>query len=173
MLGHAEVQNLYLALRSQHDIFRLDVAVHDTVSVRRHQGLRALHRNPEKLFQAHRLLDALTQVLSFNKLHDQKNLALFLDHVMNSRDMRIVETGRAFGLFLEAATIEGIRAQNRREPLEGDGALQASVLPGTLPPCRLCLATRQSQSGLWCSRSETGTSGCPRLATRLLSLGGP
>ena len=95
--------------------------------VRRHQGLRALHRNPEKLFQAHRFLDALTQVLPFNKLHDQKDLTLFFDHVMNSRDVRIVEAGRAFGLFLEAATIEGIRAQVDREPLEGDGALQASV----------------------------------------------
>src|SRR5207249_310341 len=47
---------------------------------------------------------------------------------MKSRDVRIVEAGRAFGLFLEAATIEGIRPQMGREPLESDGALQASVL---------------------------------------------
>ena len=92
--------------------------MHDTVFVRRHQGLRALHRDPEKLLQARRLLEALAQVLSFDKLHDQKDLALFLDHVINRRDMGIVEAGRMFGLFLEAAAIEVLRAQVDRKPLE-------------------------------------------------------
>ena len=106
VLGYSKVENLYLSIRSKHDIFRLDVAVHDTVFVCRHQGLRALHRDPQKLLQVHRrLLYALAQVLPINKLHHQKDLALFLDHVINSRDMSMVEAGRAFGLFLEAAAI--------------------------------------------------------------------
>ena len=67
-----EFHGLTMAIGGKHDIFRLDVAVHDTVFVRRHQGLRALHRDPEKLLQARRLLEALAQVLSFDKLHDQK-----------------------------------------------------------------------------------------------------
>jgi hypothetical protein len=85
------------------------VAVHDAVLVRRHQGLRALHRDPEKLLQARGLLETLAQVLSFDKLHDQKDLALFRHHVINSSDMGIVESGGVFGLFLEAAAIERIR----------------------------------------------------------------
>jgi hypothetical protein len=39
----------------------------------------------------------------------------------------IVEAGRALGLFLEAASIEWIRAEMDGEPLKGDGAFQASV----------------------------------------------
>ena len=101
--------------------------MHDAARVRRYQALHALHRNAQKLLQAHGLVQALTQGLAFDELHDQKDLALFVDHVINSCDMRVAEARCAFGLFLEAATIEWIRAQVGRKPFESDGALQARI----------------------------------------------
>ena len=45
---HAKIQNLYLILRRQHDVFGLDVAVHHALLVRRGQCRSALHGDLEK-----------------------------------------------------------------------------------------------------------------------------
>ena len=52
LFGHAEVKDLHLAFRSQHDVFRLEVAVDDAPPVRGNQSLGALHGNPQALLNA-------------------------------------------------------------------------------------------------------------------------
>ena len=77
-----------------------------------------------------------------------------------------------FGLFLEAAAIERIRAQVDRKPLEGDAALQARVFrPVHFSHASFTQPLANHKSGLWCPRSEVRTPGCPRFAIGVLSWG--
>ena len=60
-LGEAEVEDFDQPIRSQHDVFRLDVAMHDPGLMCGSQRRRDLHRNGERLVQRH--LASLTQDL--------------------------------------------------------------------------------------------------------------
>jgi len=56
--------------RGEHDVLRLDVAVHDTFFVRRLQPFSALRGNVEELLRADWLRQALAQGGAFDVLHD-------------------------------------------------------------------------------------------------------
>ena len=128
MLGHSEVQYLDLAGGGQHDVFRLDVTVHNAVTVRRDQRLRALHCDLEEFIQRKRLAQTLAQVLAFDVLQNQKYLALLFQNVVDRGDLGVTETGGTLCLFQEAMAVKGVGTQGGRETLEGDGSLELGVL---------------------------------------------
>ena len=106
MLGHAKVQYLDLAGAGQHDVFRLDITVHDAVAVRRHERFRALHGNGKELIQRKRLAQPLPQVLAFDVFQDQEYFAVLFENVVNRGHLGIAEAGRAFRFLQEAAAVE-------------------------------------------------------------------
>jgi hypothetical protein len=79
----AEIQDLHLAGRRQHDIFRFDVAMYDAVSVCGRERLRALCGNLEELLQAHGPTKAFSQSFALDVLHYEKELTVFFQNVVN------------------------------------------------------------------------------------------
>ena len=112
----------------QHDVFRLDVTVHDAVSVRRDQRFGALHRDGEEFVQRQRLAQTLAQILAFDIFQNQEYFAVLFQNVVDRGDVGVAETGGALRLFQEAMAVERIGPQRRCETLEGDGALEFGVL---------------------------------------------
>ena len=80
----------------------------DAALVGRDQGFGALSGDIEKLIQAHRLTQPLSQGLALNVFHDQEDLALIFKYVVNGGDLGIAEAGNARGFLLEPATVDGI-----------------------------------------------------------------
>ena len=85
MLGHSKIQDFHLLRGGQHNIFRLEIAVHNAAGMSHHQSIGALPGNVEKLLQREWAMKAFAQSLPVHVLHDQKNLAVIFQHVVNGR----------------------------------------------------------------------------------------
>src|SRR5205823_4879455 len=92
----------------EHDVFRLDVAVHDATLVRGNQGFGALYSDNEELFQRNGTAQTIAQGLAFHVLQYQKNLTVLFENVVYGCNMGIAEAGCTFGLLLKAAPVNGI-----------------------------------------------------------------
>jgi len=126
-LGHAEVQDFYLAGRSEHDVFRLNVAVHNSLLVRGAKSLGALGGNLKKFSQGHRPGETPPQGFSLHELHYQESFAVVFDYVVERGHMRICKAGNPLSLLLEAAPATRVVAQAGSQALERDGAFQFCI----------------------------------------------
>ena len=59
--------------------------------MRGHQRTRALDREVEELLQRHGLADSVAQSRALHVFHDQQNLAVFLEHVVDAGDVGVLE----------------------------------------------------------------------------------
>src|SRR6266567_4338978 len=105
-LGNPEVEHLYVSVRSQHDVLRFDVAVHDTGIMRGSQRRSYLHGNFQCPMRTHSpgheggaKSDAFDE-LRRNELH----LSLRAD-LINSQNVWMIERRGSSRLVLEPAQL--------------------------------------------------------------------
>src|SRR4029453_9583312 len=103
-LGEAEIENFHVAVRPDHDVFRLDVAMYDARGMRRSQCADDLRRYVEGLADRQfRPRHSPAQRGALDIFGCDEMPALGLADLENSDDVRVVERGRCLGLLLEAA----------------------------------------------------------------------
>src|SRR5580658_390431 len=89
----AEIQHLDVSVGADHDIFRLDVAVHDTGGVGDGQGLRDLAADVKQFLDGQTGVGQGTEGMAFNKLHRDVTAAGGLTDIVNGDDVRMIECG--------------------------------------------------------------------------------
>lgn len=116
-LRQAEVQKLRSGL-GQHDVRRLEIAVHHSLTVCFVKGIGDLNRVPQRLFEGHRsFLQTLRQRLPLEVLHDEEVHVSFPADVMERADLGVVQTGNRSRFSLEALAKVGITRKGVREGL--------------------------------------------------------
>jgi hypothetical protein len=130
----AEVENLghfaAVAAPADHDVRRLQVAVHDAARVR---FLEALGHLEDQVDRAHRTQrsgarEHVVQRGALDELHRQKRLTVAgLSEVEDAHDVRALELADQLGLALEARPHVRIVGEHPAQELQRDGALQVDV----------------------------------------------
>ena len=105
----SEIHDLRLAARREHDIPRLDVAMHDTAGVGLLQRPGHLNSDFQKLRHFERLpVNLLGQRSSLNQLHGDVVNTVSLSDFINRSYIRVLKSGGRLGLTHEAAQLLGI-----------------------------------------------------------------
>ena len=102
--------------------------MHDALIVRRGQTFGALHPDRHKFRHADRCPHPFPQRLPLDILHDEKNLSLLFDHVVDGSDVGVIEGGSALGFLQKSFVVTLIKLEPRRHPLDGNDPLQDGVL---------------------------------------------
>ena len=129
-LGQSEIEDLGQAVRGDHDIARLDVAVDDAVFVGLGQSLGDLGGDADRVGRGQRAAgDPLLEGLAGITGHGDVETAVlrFVD-VVNGADVRVVEARRGAGLVDEPLPGLGIGRESGRQELQGDPSVEAEVL---------------------------------------------
>jgi len=132
-LGEPEVEHLDLAVRSQLDVGRLQVAVDDALLVRFLEGLGDLLRNDDRFVNRDcSALQPLREVLAGDELHRQEmgGRAVGESRALESvdvGDVGVIEGGQQLRLALEAGQALGILCHLGRQHLDRDLAPELVV----------------------------------------------
>jgi hypothetical protein len=127
--GQAEVEDLDHARGRQHEVVRLDVAVHHAAGVRvlepqgRLPGVVAGPRHRQRTLRG----DDPVQRDARDVLHDQEVRLAGLLGVVGGHDVRVGQAGRGPDLLAEAAHRLGPAHQRGVDDLEGDQAVHQAV----------------------------------------------
>ena len=139
----------------QHDVRRLQIAMDDALLMRLLQGLSDFCSNLQNLIERQRAFrQALGESLAFEILHDQEVGAVLRADVVKRADIRMLQRGNGFGLALHALLQFRVSGEMRRQNLDGDGAVEASVLGAIDLAHAACAERREDFVGteLWCRR---------------------
>ncbi len=139
-LRHAEIEDLdeirVAVFFDEHDIFRLEVAVHDVPRVRSGEASRDLARDVQgapNLERAPRDLGA--QILSFDELEREVHRAVVeLGEVHRLHDVRVLDVGSGGRLALEAREELGVLRVLGVHDLHGERLLHEHVLSAVNAP---------------------------------------
>ena len=113
----------------QHDVFGLDVPVHDTVAMRVVEGLRHLGGDADRVLHGELALarEQVADALAFHVGHHVEDLAVRLPRVEEGQDVRMLQVGRGLDFGQEA-----LRADHGGElgpqDLDGDLTVVAEVV---------------------------------------------
>ena len=131
-LGQAEIQDLHQPLRRDHDVARLQIAMHNAGGMGRGQRVRDLdgvlqglaHPQP---FAPDQLVERFPRhVLHGDVLHRLAIHFLGVD-VVDGDDVGVVERGRGLGFLHEALLPVGAGKRVRGQHLEGGRTVQARI----------------------------------------------
>ena len=127
-LGQTEVQNLHPTVARDKNILRLQIAVDDSLLMRRRQTTR----NLLGVFGgfAHRQrpgTQPLAQCLTLQKLGDHVGRAFVLAKIVHRQNVRMIQRSRGLRLLLKAPQPLGIAGETHRQDLDRDLAVEASV----------------------------------------------
>jgi hypothetical protein len=123
----AEVEDFDAGLR-QHDVRRLQIAVHDAVPMRVLERVDDVDRVLKQLLDRQRSGEqALAERLTLDVLHDQEWNAVVFAEVVQRADVRVIHRGERAGLALESLLPCRIRAQVARQDFDGDRPIQTRV----------------------------------------------
>ncbi len=127
-LGQAEVQNLHSAVTGDEKIFRLQVAMHNALLVRRCQPPRHLQPIFNRFPDGERAIpQTLAQRLPFQQFGDHVRRALLVPDVEDRKNVGVIERRRSSGLLRKALHAVRVRREGRGENLDGHGAVQAGI----------------------------------------------
>ena len=101
-LGEAEIHDLHHAVGSHDDIFRFDVAVHDTRAMRGLERARHLHRDVHSFDRRNRGGQPRAEGLPVNELGGNVVTPIRAAHVVDCRNVRVVQRRRRSRLLCEA-----------------------------------------------------------------------
>jgi hypothetical protein len=108
-------------VRGDENIRRLDVAVNDSLGVRRFEPFGDLDTQFEQQIERERLaVDAMLERLAFEALHRQEWLALVRPDFVDGADVGMVERGSGPCFALEPFERARIASQIRREEFQRD-----------------------------------------------------
>ena len=121
--GDAEIGDLHVVTRLDHDVGGLDVAMDDAMAVGeverlrdlRSQGGRAVHR------QSPRRVQLAVQAHAVDELHGQVAHPIELADVVDGHDVGVLEPGGDHGFALEAVHEIGLAEPGRGQALQADG----------------------------------------------------
>ena len=118
--SYAEVEHLNPALRRQHDVFRLDVTVENPLLMRGVQAFKSLSRQFEKFLGSEALMAQHDgpQRRAFDVFHDEEDLTLFLNDVVNAGYVRVIQCRRLLCLSKKSATVTLVLLQPRSHALD-------------------------------------------------------
>jgi hypothetical protein len=104
-LSQSEIQDLDDAVRAEHDVIRLNVAMNDTRLMRRAQRRSHLDGDVERRLEFHfsRPHHALAQGLTFDELCSYEVARVHLSDLVNRDDVRVVQSRGCASFLLEAA----------------------------------------------------------------------
>jgi hypothetical protein len=126
--GQPEVEHLGIAVRPQHDVFRLDVAVNDTCRMSGFERARHLDGQLDYSVQRQfRRADVMAQSAAFDKFRGYEVAAVLLTKIIDSDYVRMVEgAGGAGFAFQPADTLRAVQA--RGQEFQGRLSPQACVV---------------------------------------------
>ncbi len=151
-----------LPSRRQHHVPRLQISMHEAVSVGLVERVRDLHGVRERLLDRQGSpCETLRERLAFEVLHDEKVGAFVGADVVQRTDVRVIEARDRLCLALEALAERRIRCDVWREDLDGDGATEPGI-PGSIDLPH----PAGSQSRLDLVRSEARTDRDPHVLSR-------
>ena len=146
--GEAEIHDLDEPFPRDHDVGRLQVAVHDSGVVGRGEPVGDLAGEIEELARGQGpLRDQLAQGLAFHELHRHPGHGLRYADVVDGDDVGIVERGRGFGFALEPRQVRGVGSQLRGEHLDRHAPIQSRVARRVDFPHSACADWRQDFVG--------------------------
>ena len=126
-LRQAEVEQLDAA-PGEHDVRGLQIPMDDRVSMCLVERVGDLNRVPKRLVERQcAFLQAFSQRLPFEVLHDEVVDAVLLTNIMERADMRVIQRRDGAGFALEAFAELRIRCNVRGQDFDRDGAIEASV----------------------------------------------
>jgi hypothetical protein len=128
MFGYAEIQDLHLARRRQHDIFGFDIAVYDPMLVRRGKRFRTLGGDLQELLRRQGMLQALSQSLASDVLHDQQEFTIFFQDVVNRGYVFGGQGGGALGFAQDVLPCLGITPELTGYSFESNRPAQRGIL---------------------------------------------
>src|SRR5258706_2049013 len=112
LFSHAKIQNLDLPGGRKHDVFRLDIPVEDAAIMGGNKSFSALTRDMQKFLELNGPRQALPQRLPFHELHDEKELVLRLQEIVDRSHTRLIaHLRRALRFLHETAAVQRIVAQ--------------------------------------------------------------
>ena len=137
-LRQAEVEDLGKAVVRDHQVFRLEVPVHDPRLVGLREPVGDRGGNLQRAPQRHRpRLQHLSQRLAFDELHADVGLRLGLTEIVDGDDGRMIERGGRARFQLEPPQALGVIRQFRRQELQRDVTIELGVVRDDRPrPCR-------------------------------------
>jgi hypothetical protein len=128
-LGQTEIQDLDLAIQSDKNVCRLDVAMNDAFGMQRFQRFRNLYRDVEYRFHFEGLacLHPLFEALALQLLHDDKGMAVVVLDIVDGADVRVVQAGRRPRFAFEAVQRLAVADHVVRDELQGHMPAEAKV----------------------------------------------
>ncbi len=132
-LRDAEVGDLDRAVRGDHDVLRLQVAVHDAARLGVRQPREDALEHPGDLRQR-QVRDERPQRPALDVLHRDVRGALVLEEVVDGDDVRMAERAGDTRLADETLGESGVGGVKRRQLLQGDDAVEVG-LPGEIDDC--------------------------------------
>ena len=102
-LRQSEIQNFGVPTLSHEEVGRLDIAMNDTLRMRRIERVGNLDRQVQQRLHFHRSrADAVLQRRAFEQFHGDERLPVLLADVMNSADIGMIQCGSCLRLTFEA-----------------------------------------------------------------------
>ena len=128
-LRQPKVKNLHLPIRSQKNIRRFDVAVHDALGMGGGQRVRHLHRDVQQVVKVQSLtMDSLLQALAFELFHDDEGVPVVVLNVVDGADVGMVELRCGARLSHKSFQRARIRGQVLGDEFQRDMPAQAEIL---------------------------------------------
>ena len=110
------------------NICRLNVAMHDALGMGRIERVGDLDGNRHQRLELERLVaDHVFQSLAFEVLHGDVGAPIVLAYVIDSEDVRVIQTGSSLRLAAETAEQVRVGGDVFGKELEGDEAAKAGV----------------------------------------------
>ena len=128
-LGDPEIQHLHQVVVGDHDVARLQIAMHDAGTMRAPHGLRNLGGVAHDLVDAEgALLEEAAQGAAPHQLHGDEVDALVGVDLVDRDDARMIEGGGGLGLAEESFLASNRIAVAGWQHLQGDVAVQGLVV---------------------------------------------
>ncbi len=124
---HAEVEQLDLAGGGEHDVLRLNVAVENAFGVGGCEGVDALKSDGEEAIERERGAQLVAQRGAGDELHDQQDIVLFFDNVVDGGDIGMNEGGGALAFAEEEVAVGSRIAVTAEHALDGNRALECGI----------------------------------------------
>ena len=129
LLGQAEIENLDVPARGQHQIGRLDIAMHDSLGVRIVERVGGLHANGDDFGCLQRTLaEALAQRPAFDIFHGQEPEILVLSDLVDGGDVGVSQSGSEARFLDEALHTFGIGGHFGRQNFQRHAAAEAGIV---------------------------------------------